>query len=151
MCRTYFERLVHNNKVPSLDQLETMAARLFQTYSMTAAYWHAVHPGNDTMHNPFPLDDPHAEGGSDTPGSPKFAGDWVLANSILLMCNGLWFLEVCQAVTCGDIGQVWEVLKVSKIVNVLCKVAHQQFLNCRYGYLCLWVWATTIIQGTCWT
>ena len=42
-----------------------------------------------------------------------FKGDWALANSILLLRDGIWSLEVCQAVATGDIGRVWEVLKVS--------------------------------------
>ena len=41
-------------------------------------------------------------------------GDKTLANSILLMHNGIWLLEACQAVATGDIGHVWEILKVSK-------------------------------------
>ncbi|KAI0054730.1 hypothetical protein BV25DRAFT_1996352 [Artomyces pyxidatus] len=47
-------------------------------------------------------------GDGDTPKK----GDWVLANSILLMRDGIWFLEVCRAVASGDIGRVWEVLKI---------------------------------------
>ncbi|THH27969.1 hypothetical protein EUX98_g6231 [Antrodiella citrinella] len=42
----------------------------------------------------------------------KFEGDWPLANSIILMRDGIWFMEVCRAVALGDIGRVWEVLKV---------------------------------------
>jgi len=45
----------------------------------------------------------------------SFGGDWVLANSMLLLRNGIWFTEVCQAVTAGDIGRVWEILKVLRI------------------------------------
>ena len=41
-----------------------------------------------------------------------YEGDWPLANSILMMHDGILFLEVCQAVASGDIGRVWEVLKV---------------------------------------
>ncbi|KAI0081500.1 hypothetical protein K474DRAFT_1671959 [Panus rudis PR-1116 ss-1] len=41
-----------------------------------------------------------------------FCGDWAAANSILLMRDGIWFLEVCRAIQQGDIGCVWEVLKV---------------------------------------
>lgn len=50
---------------------------------------------------------------------PDFRGDWVLANSILLMRDGIWFLEVCRAVALGDIGRVWEVLKVSAHLDAL--------------------------------
>ncbi|ETW77008.1 hypothetical protein HETIRDRAFT_421218 [Heterobasidion irregulare TC 32-1] len=43
--------------------------------------------------------------------SPNSRSDWALVNNILLMRDGIWFLEVCHAVTLGDIGRVWEVLK----------------------------------------
>lgn len=42
----------------------------------------------------------------------KFEGDWALANSILLVRDGIWWLEFCRAVSIGDTGRVWEVLKV---------------------------------------
>jgi len=51
-------------------------------------------------------------GGAPLGLSLGFHGDWPLANSILMMHNGILFLEVCQAVASGDIGRVWEVLKV---------------------------------------
>jgi len=142
MCRTYFdttdlsqyfERLARDNQMPSLDQLETMATRLFKTYSTTAGYWRAVHPRKDSTHPPFPLGDPCVEAGADMQETPMFVGDWALANSILLMRDGLWFLEVCQAMTYGDIRQVWEVLKVSDIVNIQCNMAYQQSPVFRYG------------------
>ncbi|KAI0063286.1 hypothetical protein BV25DRAFT_1936598 [Artomyces pyxidatus] len=49
-----------------------------------------------------------------TPPIPTalFKGDWALANSIMLMRDGIWFLEVCQAVASGDIGRVWEIMKI---------------------------------------
>ncbi|KAI0040471.1 hypothetical protein FA95DRAFT_1502810 [Auriscalpium vulgare] len=39
-------------------------------------------------------------------------GDSVLANEILLKRDGIWFMEACRAVACGEIGCYWEVLKV---------------------------------------
>src|SRR5882724_9316306 len=98
-----------------------MVSVLFSTYSTTSAYRHAVHPIDDqTTLTIFPLGNPYVQLSADTQDNWPFAGDWALGNSILLMHDGLWFLEVCQAVTCSDIGQVWEVLKVSKIANVHC-------------------------------
>jgi len=160
MCRTYlgtndlpqyFEQLACDDEMLTLDQLEAIASRLFTTYSMTAAYWHAVNPSDETTHNEFPPGDPCIQVGADTSENPRFSGDWVLANTVLLICDGLWFLEVCQAMTCGDIGRVWEVLKVSKIANVWCKIAYRQSPISRYGYLHSPVQATTIIRHTCWT
>lgn len=39
-------------------------------------------------------------------------GDWTLANSILMMRDGLLFIEVGDAIANGNTGRVWEVLKV---------------------------------------
>lgn len=52
-------------------------------------------------------------GSEDEEKKRPFQGDWVLANGILLKRDGIWFLELCRAVACGDIGCVWEILKVS--------------------------------------
>lgn len=58
---------------------------------------------------------------ADVPGQPQkepslpkkpFRGDWALANSNILIRDGIWFLEACLAVALGDIGRVWEVMKV---------------------------------------
>lgn len=71
--------------------------------------------------------DPEAEPQTD---SEAFKGDWALANSVLLMRDGLLFLEACSAVATGDIGRVWEVLKVSLFCLSLVSVTHS---NDRYG------------------
>ena len=53
-------------------------------------------------------------------GAPQgTGGDKALANSILLMRDSLWLLEACQAVATGDIGHVWEILKVSYDIDRL--------------------------------
>jgi len=43
----------------------------------------------------------------------KFDGDWVLANSILFLQDFNWWMELAFAVPEGDIGRVFEILKVS--------------------------------------
>ena len=58
---------------------------------------------------------PQMAGGASATDAPQGSGgDKALANSILLMRDGLWLLEACHAVATGDIGHVWEILKVSK-------------------------------------
>lgn len=42
-----------------------------------------------------------------------FKGDWTLANIILLVRDGIWYLEYCRAVSSGDTGRIWEILKVN--------------------------------------
>lgn len=68
--------------------------------------------GSDSESEP----EAHNEKGSDAreqnPEIPEFKGDWPLANSILLVRDGLWFLEYCRAVASGDTGRIWEILKV---------------------------------------
>ena len=49
----------------------------------------------------------------------RFRGDWPFANSIILMRDGIWFLEACRAIASGDVGRAWEVLKVSLIPSSL--------------------------------
>ncbi|KAK7684253.1 hypothetical protein QCA50_012577 [Cerrena zonata] len=78
--------------------------------------------------------------GSDTSSDNDdgiFQGDWALANSILLMRDGLLFLEACSAVASGDIGRVWEVLKIltfagagnsnytSYLLEMFCKIHYE--------------------------
>lgn len=57
-------------------------------------------------------------GGSDNT-SEQFKGDWPLANSILLIRDGIWFLEYCRAVASGDTGRVWEILKVRSYLIIM--------------------------------
>lgn len=52
-------------------------------------------------------------GGIDSgPKESPFKGDWPLANSIILIRDGVWFLEFCSAIACGDTGRAWEIMKV---------------------------------------
>ncbi|KAE9386841.1 hypothetical protein BT96DRAFT_960505 [Gymnopus androsaceus JB14] len=41
-----------------------------------------------------------------------FTGDRVLANSILFMMEYSWWIEAAYAIPEGDIGQVWEIMKI---------------------------------------
>lgn len=44
-----------------------------------------------------------------------FTGDRVLANSILFKMEYSWWIEAAYAIPEGDIGRVWEIMKVSLI------------------------------------
>ncbi|THH16899.1 hypothetical protein EUX98_g9229 [Antrodiella citrinella] len=67
----------------------------------------------EAIPNPAVLPEATATSASTSESTPSsFKGDWPLANSIILMRDGIWFLEVCRAVALGDVGRVWEVLKV---------------------------------------
>ncbi|KIJ11608.1 hypothetical protein PAXINDRAFT_157256 [Paxillus involutus ATCC 200175] len=38
--------------------------------------------------------------------------DEALANSTLFVCSAIWWCEVCRAIAVGDLGRVWEILKL---------------------------------------
>ena len=40
-------------------------------------------------------------------------GDCQMANLVLRMRDGFWYLELCHAIVDGDIGRVSEIIKVS--------------------------------------
>ena len=40
-------------------------------------------------------------------------GDQKMANLVLRMRDGLWYYKFCHAITDGDIGRVFEIIKVS--------------------------------------
>ena len=111
--QNHFGALARKKNLPSLQTLLSHVVVLNQRYSSTAAYERAL-SGQTTPHDDrrapteaslaADIDSSHDEGSE---------GDWALANTILLMRDGSWSLEVCQAVASGDIRRVWEVLKVS--------------------------------------
>ncbi|KAI0312034.1 hypothetical protein OF83DRAFT_1067874, partial [Amylostereum chailletii] len=87
------------------DALFADATILQERYSSTQAYWKArsaCTPANSAP-NDAPVGPAWSEG--------TVEGDYVLANSSLLMRDGLEFLEVCRATALGDIGRVLEVHK----------------------------------------
>jgi hypothetical protein len=90
--------------LPTVDELLAQAMVLSARFGGSSAYTQALRP--------------KAFGTDDMSYLPKrtedvFHGDWALANSILVMRDGVWFLEVCQTVAIGDVGRVWEIMKVS--------------------------------------
>ncbi|THH07072.1 hypothetical protein EW146_g9429 [Bondarzewia mesenterica] len=61
---------------------------------------------------PSPTNDSAEPFYGETAPPKQFDGDWPLANCMMLMRNGIWFLEYCKAVALGDIGRTWEVIKL---------------------------------------
>lgn len=49
------------------------------------------------------------------PGAAPFTGDRTLAQSILFMRDAMISREVAQAVSCGDVGRVWNAFKVREL------------------------------------
>ena len=112
----HFQELGSRKKLPSLQSLVSHAEVLTERYSTTAAYEEALRMQSVLSHPRSEWDIPVVSSLADMMDAvdgDTFHGDWALANSIILLRDGIWSLEVCQAVTTGDIGRVWEVLKVS--------------------------------------
>jgi hypothetical protein len=53
---------------------------------------------------------------------PGFTGDRVLRNSEIFMLEFGWWIEMAYAVPEGDIGRVWEIMKVSLIQHRWCRL-----------------------------
>lgn len=56
----------------------------------------------------------------------KSGGDQVLANSIVFLRTDFWYTELCASISDGDMGRVWEVLKVRNISSV---IAHSLMMD----------------------
>jgi len=93
----YFEILAQGNRLPSLVLLHVDAAHLSEMYSSESLARATGICEFETLN---------------IREAQESGGDWALANSITLMADGLLYLEFVQAVSQGDTGRVWEVLKM---------------------------------------
>ncbi|KAI0038499.1 hypothetical protein FA95DRAFT_1505585, partial [Auriscalpium vulgare] len=117
----YYRILAEESHLPSLHLIIQDAAHLSQMYSTSQAHVRARMPpsdhADDAPRGPAWPSPPAANSSSASGKTPATSrrthpeADWVLANSILLLRDGIYFLEVCRAVKLGDIGRVWEMLK----------------------------------------
>ncbi|KAA1470451.1 hypothetical protein DENSPDRAFT_774873 [Dentipellis sp. KUC8613] len=109
-----FEELAKADKLPTLDALRTIARLLADKYSSTHAYEQALRaPPSDHTDNGMVgsvASSTAIASSSSVEGS--FQGDWAFANSIILMRDGIWFLEACHSIASGDTGRTWEILKI---------------------------------------
>ena len=149
---SHFADWVEKNELPSLETLVIQADILVKCYTSQDAYEQAVSLAEskdapDHMKILFgtPISNttlldmvtdilqtaPPALPTEDVPKvyqeADKFDGDWVLANSILFLQDFGWWTEISYAVPEGDIGCVFEILKVqqwqhflSDFVLILC-------------------------------
>ena len=123
----HFQRQSSEKRLVSLANLMEDASHLARRYSSEQAYTKALLPRSPQSHSDdiplaadFPQGVPSAQVVMDMEAmlledeitAPPFQGDWPLANSVLLIRDGIWYMEVVRAVALGDIGRVWEVLKV---------------------------------------
>ncbi|KAJ3756736.1 hypothetical protein EV360DRAFT_47466 [Lentinula raphanica] len=152
----YFRELHEQDRLPTVEELKSIAQGLFMNYSTTAAYQHAMRDaGASEDTSPWTAsvpvgtpwlgaEDPSMEDlglsftGPTVRTRPEPAtkskepkkqtrkdkeaeeerdehrrrGDRVLANSISFMRDALLSRECANAVASGDVGRVWEVIKV---------------------------------------
>ncbi|KAA1474511.1 hypothetical protein DENSPDRAFT_781882 [Dentipellis sp. KUC8613] len=125
----FFDRLARTGDLPTIDELLAIAQLLSDRYSTHRAYEQALVGPVDDQGSPSadvemstptaPSDDNDHSGAehtrqtnSEAASGPIFRGDWALANSIILVRDGIWFLEACHAIAGGDIGRAWEILKL---------------------------------------
>lgn len=137
---TYFDKLANTDKLPTLASLLDSAHLLADQYTSQAATEHALsfcEATNPTRTNKIPegspwtcsfvppvLSDPSAPGiaaAAGTDDAPEvhkeaagFDGDRVLRNSELFLIDFGWWIEMAWAVPEGDIGRVFEILKVNQ-------------------------------------
>lgn len=136
---TYFDNL-HDDKIPSFEHLFEMAKSLWKSYSSPGAVTSLVtghhfdksivrigepwRKEEDVDYRPVPgkaavdgVKDEEGkkdgEEGIEPPNKKEFRGDRSLARSVAFMYEALVSKEVAQAVAEGDIGRVYEGIKVS--------------------------------------
>ncbi|KDQ59624.1 hypothetical protein JAAARDRAFT_192126, partial [Jaapia argillacea MUCL 33604] len=126
----YFEHLKNKDKLPSFTTLLIDAQTLARWHATTSAHQRARYPKADHVDNvplgqPWTPNEPDTvlEDGADSDTDDDMSAwgvgsddgkeaDITLANSTLLIRNGVWWWEMCRAVAVGDTGRVWEILKV---------------------------------------
>lgn len=88
--------------------LEHLAKTAYRRYLCTAAYDDSlgVVSRNKDIYGDQTLKLPH------NPADDTWKGDRALANLILQLRDSFWYYEMCQATSDGDIGRVFEIIKV---------------------------------------
>ncbi|KAF8163034.1 hypothetical protein B0H34DRAFT_672131 [Crassisporium funariophilum] len=89
----HFDRLASEKKLPSYEDLEIGARRLYQSYTTNSSI-----PISKTKWNPCPK------------ANPNFAGNQVLARSMAFMRETM-ASKLSLATAEGDVGRVWEIIK----------------------------------------
>ncbi|KAF9011472.1 hypothetical protein BDZ89DRAFT_964051 [Hymenopellis radicata] len=125
----YFENLSTTDSLPSLDDLEAQADTIvkrwatstaFRTAGSKATYERAPStfqapqgPAWESISPPSTLETSEPVFAAETvPEAADFDGDRTLSNSILFVRDFLLWMELAYATADGDIGRVWEVLKI---------------------------------------
>ncbi|KAE9396142.1 hypothetical protein BT96DRAFT_1041065, partial [Gymnopus androsaceus JB14] len=127
----YSHNLSQSNRVLNLEWFLEKAECIVNCYMLLDAFEQALSAveANESVPDPlkFPVGDPysppvtsHMNNSSAKESAlsaheekKEFTGDCVLANSILFKTVYSWWIEASYAIPEGDIGRVWEVMKVN--------------------------------------
>ena len=132
----YFEQQKHANTLPSLEDLLKVARTLYERYMTRLAYDAALTgdiaglglpKSQNAWVNPAGPTAMLQEG-------PMFGGDRTLAQSILFMIQMGLSQMVDRAVSIGDIGRVYEGLKVSEGYYGYMTQTHLDYISLEPGY-----------------
>jgi hypothetical protein len=138
----YFESLSKQDKLPDLEELVEMAKKLHCTYSTARARDHAIHDTGTTTAwaktvprgsrwVPIDVEDSSLDtmtkrkkksGGKkkkEKVPPPPCKGDFVLAQAIDLIRDGMNSRKMATAVAEGDVGRLYECIKVT-IITIFC-------------------------------
>ncbi|KAJ6616866.1 hypothetical protein B0H10DRAFT_1948735 [Mycena sp. CBHHK59/15] len=120
----YIEALAAKNQLPDLKSILEDATVLSERYTSQAAILQESSSGGKPMGGAHPASgctylewsSTTAKKAKDTPQIhqelPGFDGDRVLRNSEIFLTDFGWWIEFARAVPEGDIGRVWEIMKL---------------------------------------
>ncbi|KAJ7801382.1 hypothetical protein B0H14DRAFT_3783336 [Mycena olivaceomarginata] len=140
-------------QLPDLDTILDDATMLADRYTSQAAIQNSMRTAEATSPknpNPVPVGTPWSARGSsdsaadintvDTPPTlhkenPRFAGDRVLRSSEIFLLEFGWWIEMAWSVSEGDIGRVWETIKIW--IFKFAGYSHQNYMKYLLEFYCL--------------
>ena len=109
-----------NNSAPNILKFPVGAP--YSPLATTTARNQEAHTSNATQEEIEADDEPATPSSESQEKRPaahiekeEFTGDRVLANSILFKMEYSWWIEAAYAIPDGDIGRVWEIMKVNSL------------------------------------
>ncbi|KAJ7723591.1 hypothetical protein B0H14DRAFT_3519887 [Mycena olivaceomarginata] len=120
----YFAGLETAGKLPDLDTILDDATTLADRYTSQAAIQNSIRTAEATSPR-TPIQFPwELHGLRENPG---FTGDRVLRNSEIFLLEFGWWIEMAWSVSEGDIGRVWEIIKIW--IFKFAGSSHQNYMN----------------------
>ncbi|KAF8958799.1 hypothetical protein BDZ97DRAFT_1940816 [Flammula alnicola] len=113
---SYFKDRSLRKNLPTLEDLQVHARKLYRSYTSLRGQDKAIYGGR-LMNGADSIVPQGTKSARDIPGLPtpanlKFMGDQVLGQSISFMRDAMFAREMTLAIADGDVGRVWEIIKV---------------------------------------